>query len=64
MRWTYVKSVRIWTYSGPYFPAFVLNTERYAVLKCYTYTDNFQQNCHEIGPLRVFGGKNNVPISK
>ena len=26
-----VKSVRIWSYSGPYFPAFGLNTERYAV---------------------------------
>ena len=23
-----VKSVRIWSYCGPYFPAFVLNTER------------------------------------
>ena len=26
-----VKSVRIWSYSGPYFPAFALNTERYGV---------------------------------
>ena len=26
-----VKSVRIWTFSGPYFPAFGLNTERYEV---------------------------------
>ena len=26
-----VKSVRIWSYSGPYFPAFRLNTERYEV---------------------------------
>ena len=25
----YVKSVRIWSFSGPYFPAFGLNTERY-----------------------------------
>ena len=24
-----VKSVRIWSYSGPYFPAFGLTTERY-----------------------------------
>ena len=24
----YVKNVRIWSYSGPYFPAFGLNTER------------------------------------
>ena len=26
-----VKIVRIWSYSGPYFPAFGLNTERYFV---------------------------------
>ena len=26
-----VKSVCIWSYSGPYFPTFRLNTERYAV---------------------------------
>ena len=26
-----LKSVRIWSYSGPYFPAFGLNTERYCV---------------------------------
>ena len=26
-----VKNVRIWSYSGPYFPAFGLNTERYGV---------------------------------
>ena len=26
-----VKNVRIWRYSGPYFPAFGLNTERYEV---------------------------------
>ena len=24
-----MKSVRFWSYSGPYFPAFGLNTERY-----------------------------------
>ena len=27
----YVKSVRIWSYSGPYFPTFGPNTERYGV---------------------------------
>ena len=27
----YVKSVRIWSYSGPHFPALGLNTERYSV---------------------------------
>ena len=26
-----VKSIRIWSYSGPHFPAFGLNRERYAV---------------------------------
>ena len=26
-----IKSVHIWSYSGPYFPAFGLNTERYGV---------------------------------
>ena len=26
-----VKSVRIWSYSGPFFPAFELNTETYKV---------------------------------
>ena len=26
-----IKSVRIWSYSGPYFPAFGPNTERYGV---------------------------------
>ena len=27
----YIKSVRIWSYSDPHFPAFTLNTERYSV---------------------------------
>ena len=27
----YVKSVSIWSYSGPHFPAFGLNRERYSV---------------------------------
>ena len=27
----YVKKVSIWSYSGPHFPAFGLNTERYSV---------------------------------
>ena len=29
-----VKSVRILSYSGPYFPAFGLNTERYSISLC------------------------------
>ena len=31
-------------------------------MKCYT--DNYQENCDEIGPLRVFERKNDVLISK
>ena len=30
----YVKSVLIWSYSGPHLPAFGLNTERYGVFLC------------------------------
>ena len=30
----YVKSVCIWSYSGPHFPEFGLNTERYGVSLC------------------------------
>ena len=29
----YVKNVCVRSFSGPYFPAFVLNTERYGVLR-------------------------------
>ena len=29
-----VKSVRIWSFSGPYFPAFGLNKERYIPSEC------------------------------
>ena len=29
-----VKSARIWNFSGPYFPAFGLNKERYGVSLC------------------------------
>ena len=30
----WVKNVRIWIFSGPYFPAFELSTERYGVSLC------------------------------
>ena len=30
----YIKCVCIWSFSGPYFPAFGLNTERYSVSLC------------------------------
>ena len=33
-KFDYVKSVRIRSYSGPYFPAFGLNTESYGVSLC------------------------------
>ena len=46
-----VKRVRIWSYSGPHFSAFGLNTERYSVFspnagKCRKYAD---QNNSEYG---------------
>ena len=31
-----MKSVRIWSFSDPYFPAFELNTERYGVFSAYS----------------------------
>ena len=34
-----VKSIRIWSYSGPYHPAFGLNTERYVSLLIRENTD-------------------------
>ena len=39
-----VKSVRIWSFSGPYFLAFQLNTERYSVFLC------IQSECRKYGP--------------
>ena len=43
-----VKSVRIWSYSGPYFPAFGLNTERGA--ECgVRMRENTDQNNSEYG---------------
>ena len=38
------KSVCIWSYSGPYFPAFGLNTERYRV------SPRIQSECRKIWP--------------
>ena len=34
----YVKNVRVWRFSGPYFPAFGLNTERISVKGFEKYT--------------------------
>ena len=39
-----VKSVRIWSYSGPHFSAFGLNSERYEVLSV------FSPNVGKCGP--------------
>ena len=36
------KSVRIWSYSGPYFPAFGLNKERYSV------SNRIQSKCGKV----------------
>ena len=63
-----VKSVRIWSLSGPYFPAFRLNTERYSVFLCiqsevgktrtrkYPNTDTFQAvHWTKINPVHATG---------
>ena len=39
-----VKSVRILSYSGPHFPAFGLNTERYSVLRISPYSVRMREN--------------------
>ena len=39
-----IKSVRIWSYSGLYFPAFGLNTERYSVYIYVRIGENVDQN--------------------
>ena len=45
-----VKSVRVWSYSGPYFPAFGLNTERYGVSPySVRMRENTDQNNSEYG---------------
>ena len=48
-----VKSVRIQSYSGPYFPAFGLNTERYGVSLCIPseHGKNADQNNSKYGPF-------------
>ena len=40
----FVKSVSIWSYSRPHFPAFRLNTERYSVFL------DIQSECGKCGP--------------
>ena len=40
----YVKIVRIWSYSGPYFPTFGLNKERYGV------SLRIKSECGKYGP--------------
>ena len=39
-----VKSVRIWCFSGPYFPPFGLNTERYGSLTALTHLNLLLQS--------------------
>ena len=45
-----VKSVRIRSFSGPYFPAFGLNTERYSVLCISPYSVRMRENTEQITP--------------
>ena len=42
-----LKSVRIWSFFGPYFPAFGLNTERYAV------SLHIQSECRKIQTRKI-----------
>ena len=42
-----VKSVRIRSFSGPYFPAFGLNTERYSVLCISPYSVRMRENTEQ-----------------
>ena len=42
-----VKSIRIWSFSGPYFPTFGLNTERY-----WTYL-RIQSECRKIRTRKI-----------
>ena len=48
-----IKSVHIQSYSGPYFPAFGLNTERYGVSLCIPseHGKNADQNNSKYGPF-------------
>ena len=45
----WVKSIRIRSYSGPHFPAFELNRERYSVSFCIQMRKNAEQNNSEYG---------------
>ena len=45
-----VKSVRIRSFSGPYFPAFGLNTERYSVLCISPYSVRMRENTEQKTP--------------
>ena len=42
-----LKSVRLWNFSGPYFPAFGLNTERYEV------SLRIQSECRKIRTRKI-----------
>ena len=45
-----VKSVRIWSYSSPHFPAFGLNTVRYSVSRDTPHLSVFSRNAGKCGP--------------
>ena len=60
----FVKSARIRSYSGPYFPAFGLNTERYSVSLCIQHSvrilENADQNNSEYGHFLRSANKENL----
>ena len=46
----YMKSVRIRSYSGPHFPAFELNTERYFLSPIFVYSVRMREMWTKITP--------------
>ena len=58
-----MKSVRIRSFSGPYFPAFALNTERYGIFPCSIQIwENIDQKNSEYGHLYAAAGTRTVVI--
>ena len=46
----YVKTVRVWSFSGPYFAVFGLNTERYGVYEVFL---RIQSRYRKYGPEKL-----------
>ena len=53
-----MKNVRIWSFSGPYFPAFGMYTERYGL------SLRIKSKCGKIQTRKTPNLKNTVPFSK